>query len=131
MILEAFPDYWGGWEDGQFDTIVYEISEDVTVLEQMIRSGDADFTYSLPFDNYGPLAQADGLIVDVTPSFQNLLILLNNVKEPTNDPLVRQALSYAFPYDDVVASLYAGHGYTGARRNSGKYVGAWRRPLSI
>ena len=110
MILEAFPDYWGGWEDGQFDTIVYEISEDVTVLEQMIRSGDADFTYSLPFDNYGPLAEADGVVVDVTPSFQNLLILLNNVKEPTNDPLVRQALSYAFPYDDVVASLYAGMG---------------------
>ncbi len=110
MILEANPDYWGGWEEGQFDTIVFEISEDSTVLEQMIRSGDADFTYSLPFDNYAPLAQAEGVVVDVTPSFQNLLILLNNVKEPSNDPLVRQALSYAFPYDDVVASLYAGMG---------------------
>ncbi len=110
MILAAYADYWGGWEDGQFDTIVYKISEDVTVLEQMIRSGDADFTYSLPFDNYGPLAQAEGLVVDVTPSFQNLLILLNNVKEPTNDPRVRLALAYAFPYGDVVASVYAGLG---------------------
>ena len=110
MILEAYPDYWGGWEDGQFDTVVMDIIEDPTVLEQMIRSGDADFTYSLPFDNYGPLADASGLNVVVTPSFQNLLILLNNVKEPANDKLVRQALSYAFPYDDVVSSLYAGLG---------------------
>ena len=113
MVLEAFADYWGGWEDGHFDTVVFDIAEDVTVLEQMIRSGDADFTYSLPFDNYGPLAEAPDVNVDVTPSFQNLLILLNNVKEPTNNPLVRQAISYAFPYDDVVASLYAGMGTQG------------------
>ncbi len=110
MILEANPDYWGGWDEGQVDTIVFDIIEDSTVLEQEIRSGNADFTYSLPFDNYGPLAEADGVVVDVTPSFQNLLILLNNVKEPTNDRLVRQAISYAFPYADVVASLYAGMG---------------------
>ena len=110
MVLQAYADYWGGWEDGQFDTIVFEIAEDTTVLEQMIRSGDADFTYSLPYDNYGPLAEADGVNVDVTPSFQNLLILLNTVKEPTNDTLIRQALSYSFPYDDVVSSLYAGLG---------------------
>ncbi len=110
MILEANPDYWGGWSEGQFDTIVFDIVEDSTVLEQMIRSGDADFTYSLPFDNYGPLAEAPGLSVVVTPSFQNLLILLNTVKEPTSSKLVRQALSYSFPYDDVVSSLYAGLG---------------------
>ena len=60
MVLEANPNYWGGWSDGQFDTIVFEIVEDPTVLEQMIRSGDADFTYSLPFDNYGPLAERAG-----------------------------------------------------------------------
>ena len=95
---------------GQFDTIVFEIVEDPTVLEQMIRSGDADFTYSLPFDNYGPLADASGVSVVVTPSFQNLLILLNTVKEPTSDKLVRQALSYSFPYADVVTNLYAGMG---------------------
>ncbi len=113
MVLQANADYWGGWQDGQFDTIVFEITEDVTVLEQMIRSGDADFTYSLPYDNYAALAEADGLHVDVTPSFQNLLILLNNVKEPTNNKLVRQALSYAFPYDAVVENLYAGLGTQG------------------
>lgn len=110
MVLEANSNYWGGWNDGYFDTVVLEITEDVTVLEQMIRAGDADFTYSLPFDNYGPLAEAAGLVVDVTPAFQNLLILLNNVKAPTDSKLVRQALSYAFPYEDVVANLYAGLG---------------------
>ena len=110
MILQAYPDYWGGWSDDQFDTVVFEIVEDSTVLEQMIRSGDADFTYSLPFDNYGPLADARGVSVVVTPSFQNLLILLNTVREPTNNKLVRQALSYSFPYADVVSSLYAGLG---------------------
>lgn len=110
LVLSRFDDYWGGWEPGQFDQVVFEITEDVTVAEQMIRSGDADFTYNLPFANYEALSGAPGVTVDVTPSFQNLLALLNHRKAPTDDVLVRQALSYSFPYEDVVNNLYAGMG---------------------
>jgi len=110
LVLTRFDDYWGGWEDGQFDKVIIQDVQDPTVAEQMIRSGDADFTYGLPFENYEALAQVDGVTVDVTPSFQNLLALLNHRKPPTDDPLVRQALAYSFPYDAVAENLYAGLG---------------------
>lgn len=110
LVADAFPEYWGGWSEGQFDKIVFQIVEDPTVLEQLIRSGDADFTYSLPFDNYASLQEVPELRVDIQPAFQNLLGLLNTRREPTNNPLVRQALAYSFPYQVVVDNLYAGYG---------------------
>ncbi|MEE9294263.1 MAG: ABC transporter substrate-binding protein, partial [Phycisphaerae bacterium] len=110
LVISRFDDYWGGWEEGQFDTVVFDIIEDPTVAEQMIRSGEADFTYNLPFENYAALSEVEGVTVDITPSFQNLLALLNHRKPPTDDPLVRQALAYSFPYDKVVENLYAGLG---------------------
>lgn len=110
LVISRFDDYWGGWEEGQFDTVVFDIIEDPTVAEQMIRSGEADFTYNLPFENYGALSEVEGVTVDITPSFQSFLALLNHRKPPTDDPLVRQALAYSFPYDKVVENLYAGLG---------------------
>ena len=110
LVISRFDDYWGGWEEGQFDTVVFDIIEDPTVAEQMIRSGEADFTYNLPFENYAALSEVEGVTVDITPSFQTLLALLNHRKPPTDDPLVRQALAYSFPYDKVVENLYAGLG---------------------
>ncbi len=76
----------------------------------MITSGDADFTYNLPYDNYPALAQQSGVKVITNPSFQNLLALLNHDKAPTNNLQVRQALAYSFPYDKVVKNLYGGLG---------------------
>ena len=109
-VVDAYPDYWGGWEDGQFTQVVFEIVEDTTVREQMIRAGDADFTTGLPYENYDALAGAGGLVVDITPSFQNLMGLVNNVKPPLDDVRVRQALSHSFPYELVAENLYAGQG---------------------
>jgi peptide/nickel transport system substrate-binding protein len=124
LILTRFDDYWGGWEEGQFSKVVFEITEDTTVAEQMIRSGEADFTYSLPFENYAALAEASdaGVTVVTTPSFQNLLALLNNRKPPLDDLKVRQALAYSFPYEAVVENLYAG---LGSRASGPIPVGMW------
>lgn len=110
LIIDRFDDYWGGWSEGQFTKVVFEVVEDPTVAEQMIRAGEADFTYNLPFENYAALESISDVVVDRTPSFQNLLALLNTRKPPLDDPKVRQALIHSFPYQAVVDNLYAGLG---------------------
>ncbi len=110
LVMNRFDDYWGGWTDGQFDTVVFQIAEDPTVRQQLITSGDADFTYDLAWDNYPTLAQTPGVKIVSNPSFQNLLALLNHDKAPTDKLEVRQALAYSFPYDKIVANLYGGLG---------------------
>ncbi|MEO8394102.1 MAG: ABC transporter substrate-binding protein [Chloroflexota bacterium] len=110
LVVTQFTDYWGGWTDGQFEKVVFQIAEDPTVRQQLITSGDADFTYDIASDNIPSLQQTPGVKVVSNPSFQNLLALLNHDKEPTNKLEVRQALAYSFPYEKVIQNLYGGLG---------------------
>ena len=105
ILMTRNADYWGGWSDGQFDTVVFEIVEDPVVRQQMIEAGTANFTYEVPADNIEAIEALDDVVVYTNPAFQNLLGLMNTQKEPLNDPLVRQAISYAFPYDLVIEGV--------------------------
>lgn len=103
--LVQFADYWGGWTDGQFEEAEIQLVEDPVLAEQLVRNGDADFTYNLPFDSYKALETVDGLSVVRGESMQNLFGMLNHERL---SPEVREALVLSFPYDDVVAAFYGG-----------------------
>jgi peptide/nickel transport system substrate-binding protein len=105
MVMTRNEDYWGGWTDGQFDTVVLEIVEDPVVRQQMMESGTADFSYDLPADNLEALDARDDVTVHINPGFQSLVGLLNTQKPPLDDPKVRQALAYTFPYDQFIAGV--------------------------
>ncbi|HID61982.1 MAG TPA: ABC transporter substrate-binding protein [Anaerolineae bacterium] len=108
LVMSRFDDYWGGWKEGQFDKIVFEIVTDPVVAQQMLEAGEADMAYDLPRENWAALDARDDVTVYVNPSFQNLLGLFNMKKEPTNNKLVRQALSYAFPYQQFIEGVMLG-----------------------
>lgn len=105
VILVRNDAYWGGWSAGQFDEVELRIIEDQVLAEQMIRSGDADFTFNLPFDSYASLDGVESLSVVRSLSMTNLFGLLNNVRLSAE---VREALVLSFPYQDVVENLYGG-----------------------
>lgn len=108
IVMEQHEAYWSGWNDDKFDVVLFEYVEDSTVREQMIRSGDADLTRNLDFDNLESLDSADGVSVKVEPSYQNQFIVLNAANPPLDDPLVRQALVTSYPYGDVIDNLLGG-----------------------
>jgi peptide/nickel transport system substrate-binding protein len=108
LVMTRNDDYWGGWKEDQFDKIVFEISEDPVVLQQMIEGGTVDFTYGVPPDNIDALSTHDDLVVYTNPSFQNLLGLMNNQKPPLDNKLVRQAISYSFPYKQFIDGVMNG-----------------------
>jgi peptide/nickel transport system substrate-binding protein len=110
LIMTRNEDYWGGWREGQFDKVVFEISEDNTVLQQQIEAGTADFTYGVPPDNLDMLDANPDIVVYENPSFQNLVGLLNTQKAPLDNKLVRQALSYSVPYDQFIEGVLQGRG---------------------
>jgi peptide/nickel transport system substrate-binding protein len=102
LILTRFDDYWKGWADNQFDKVVFEIVEDNVQSLQMIETGEADILREIPPDKVEELRANPNLKVYIDPSYQHMQFLLNNQKAPTNDPLVRKALAYSFPYDELV-----------------------------
>lgn len=105
LIMTRFEDYWGGWSEGQFDKLVFEISEDSVALQQKIEAGIADFTYNVPPDNLAALDANPDIVVYTNPGFQNLIGLLNTQKPPLDNKLVRQALAYSFPYTEFIEGV--------------------------
>ena len=106
LVMTRYDNYWGGWQPGQFEKIIFEINQDPMILQQKIESGDADFTYQIPPDNVANIkANRPDITVYTNPSFQNLVGLLNTKKPPLDNPLVRQAISYSFPYEQFIQGV--------------------------
>ena len=112
VILKKFDDYWRGWEGKHFDKIVFQWVPEEGTRRLMVESGEADFTNRLAPSELEALRGVPGVEIVSVPSFQNLLALYNTAKsedEPIGNPLVRKALAYALPYDDVVNSVMEGY----------------------
>jgi peptide/nickel transport system substrate-binding protein len=110
IVLQKFPDYWGGWTDDQFDTAILKVVRDETVQEQMIKSGEVQIAQFVPLADVPSLQNDPNVKVYVSPQYQQLYGLLNNKKFPFNNTLIRQAVSYAVPYKDIVSGVLHGFG---------------------
>lgn len=116
VVMTKFDDYWKGWEGDHFDKVVIKKVPETASRRQLVEKGEADVTMELPYEDIEALKGNPAVNVMDVPSFQNLLAFLNTEKAPLDDKLVRQALSYAFPYGDVVE--YAMGGYATQGRGS-------------
>lgn len=110
VILNHYPDYWGGWEDGQFTTVVYEITEDPTVRDQLIRTGEADVTATVPLDSLDSLEMTEGVTLVTFSPMSHLVAGFDLSNPPLTDVDVRRALVRTFPYNDVLQGIYLGLG---------------------
>ncbi len=110
VVASRFADYWGKRPENGFDTVVFEVVEDAVLDQNMVESGEADWTYGLPYENLEALKANPELAVVTNPSFETLFGMYNTRKAPLDRPKVRQALSLAFPYEDVIAGGTAGFG---------------------
>lgn len=110
IVLTQYEDYWGGWEEDQFTKVVYEMVEDPTVREQMIRSGEADITFEIPFDSIEGLQGVEGITVLPFQPLAHLVAAFDLANAPLDNVQVRQALAYSFPYEDVHEGVFLGYG---------------------
>jgi len=113
VILTWFKDYWGGWEGNHFKKVVIKNISEVVTRRLLIEKGEADVTIELPYEDITSLQDNKNVNVLIGPSFKNLHLYFNTEKEPLNNKLVRQALSYAFPYQDVISYCLEGYGRQG------------------
>ena len=109
IILSKFDDYWRGWDGEHFEKAVIRKVAETASRRQMMEKGDGDITYALPETDVKEIQSAGQLNVEVSSTLQNVVAMLNCERAPLDNPLVRQALAYAFPYQDVVD--YAVGGY--------------------
>jgi peptide/nickel transport system substrate-binding protein len=102
LVLTQFSDYWGGWKPGQYEKVLVQFVPEATTRQQMMEGGEVDLVSSVPLDSLATLATNPDYVVTYEPSLFNYTAFFNTLKPPLDDVKVRQALSYAIPYDDII-----------------------------
>lgn len=109
VVLTAYDKYWGGWSGNRYQNVAIEITPEAIVQQQMLISGQVNLALSVPLENVKGLAKGGKYRVLVQPTSQNYTAFFNTTRPPLNNPIVRQALSYAMPYKAIIK--VGAHGY--------------------
>jgi peptide/nickel transport system substrate-binding protein len=113
LIMTRNEEYWGGWNDTYFDKLDYEVVSDGSVALQMMENKQADADFFAPIDKVIELGKSGELTSVIGPSYWQYMFMLNTKKPPLDNKLVRQALAYSFPYDQLIQK--SGGAYTQSR----------------
>ena len=110
LVFKRNPNYWGGWKPGQYDQVVVQQVADPTTQRQMLEGGQVDVVDGLSFDDVPALQNNPAVKIDKLHSVQNEMLLFNTQRKPLDNVMVRQALSYALPYQDLLTAGANGYG---------------------
>ena len=113
-VLERYDGYWRGWEGEHFDEVILRVVVEPETRRALIENGDADIATTLPLATVSELEQHPDLAVDHRYSLVVRYIAMT-VAGPLQSPEARQALCWAFPYDEVIAGRLRGIRQAGSR----------------
>lgn len=102
IVFQQFPEYWGGFTDKNYDTVLVQIVPEALTQQQMLEGGDVDLVTRVPAENYASFQNNADYTFFEEPSFFNYVGYFNTLRAPLDNATVRQALSYAIPYDDII-----------------------------
>ena len=110
IVFKANPDWWGGWKDNQFKQVVVQLVGDAGTQRQLLESGAVDAINLVARDQIDALKANPELVVYTGPSLNSYLMFFNTQRKPLDNEKVRQALSYAVPYADLITVGAGGFG---------------------
>lgn len=105
--LEANPEYWF---PVRTKNVTFQIIPDAQQRELLLRSGRVDMASAIPVKDVPRLQQDPNLTVISVPSRNIGYAGFDVTAKPFDNKLVRQALSYAVPYQTIVDQVLRGQG---------------------
>ncbi len=125
LVLHYNPHYWnktlwsvspyGQGDKPVHERVIYLINDDAVSRIEILKAGQAD-TGAIPLDRLSDIENyqypnSNHKIVVETGGLEPTIvyIVLNANKAPFDNTLVRQALMYAIPFDQIKNDVYAGY----------------------
>lgn len=105
-ILERNDDYWG--EAAAIKTVTMRFIAEASSRVQLISNNDVNMALELPAKDIVGLEGRDDIVVDSRASNKILFFAMNNSVAPFDNPLVRQAIVHAIPYDKLINDVMLG-----------------------
>jgi peptide/nickel transport system substrate-binding protein len=107
-VLGRHDGYWRGWEGPHFDTVILRNVPEAETRRELIESGTADIADNISPEVVSELEGNPDLVVDLSYNLTVVYIMLA-VAGPMQSSSARQAICYAFPYNEVVSGVYEGY----------------------
>lgn len=107
--VDAEPDGLSGRKEALVDEIYFHLVPDTSTRVNGLLTGEYDFAFGIPYDNYDQFLDNDDFKTILTPSANHLLGLNNNegiasdyaIREIVNTALnIEEILMAAYPHDD-------------------------------
>ncbi|MCY3662918.1 MAG: ABC transporter substrate-binding protein [bacterium] len=106
VVFEARENY--SFEPQAYDRIIWKIIPSNAERVQLLKAGVIDVAIALGTEDFAALEGAEGVNVQRFPSKNLAYMGMGNRIAPFDDKTVRQAVSYAVDYDDILNNVYKG-----------------------
>ncbi|NIK57656.1 ABC transporter substrate-binding protein [Kribbella shirazensis] len=98
--------YWG--DKPKLRQVSVKFIAEASNRVQLLRKGEVGLALEVPPKDVQSLKSADGVVIDSRASNKILFFAMNNNIKPFDDPRVRQAVSYAIPYEKLLNDVMKG-----------------------
>ena len=98
-VLTRKDAYWGDMPT--LKEINVKVIGEASNRVQLVSKGEVDLATEVPPKDVASLEQTEGVVIDSRPSNKILFFAMNNAVAPFDNVKVRQAVSYAIPYDKL------------------------------
>ncbi|MFQ5854148.1 MAG: ABC transporter substrate-binding protein [Anaerolineae bacterium] len=110
IVMKANPNYWRGAP--KIETVIFRPIPESATRVAAIQTGEVDIVTRLSAEEAKSLLGMEGVKVIKYPVARIYYVAFNNLTtglgQPTEDPLVRQAMNYAVDIDAIVDALFDG-----------------------
>ncbi len=93
--MKKFDGYWDKDHLAKVDSINFRVVTDNNTRAAVMQTGEAQFTYPIPYEQAAVLKKNDKLDLLAEPSIIARYVALNNLAKPFDNPKVREAMNYA------------------------------------
>ncbi len=110
IVLEKNPNWYEYPNYPKADKLVYKVVPDPSTRLFLLGSGAVDAADNLPRVALADLKKSPVVRVLNFPSTTVVYGIMNHKMAPFDNPTLRQAISYAVPYDTIVDNVLQGYG---------------------
>jgi peptide/nickel transport system substrate-binding protein len=122
LVFVRNTKWWGTWSNNQYQKIVVDIVLEAGTQQQELQAGQIDYAGLVNRDQVSALQSDPNIDVVKAQSWNSYLMFFNTQHKPLDNVAVRQALSYAVPYQDIIT---VGANGLGTQSKGPVPVGLW------
>jgi peptide/nickel transport system substrate-binding protein len=105
VIFGPHSDYWCKGLP-KIDKLIFRGVPSFKERLHLLKSGEIDIAVSVPIEEFEALSNEKSFQTMVIPSHDSLMLQMNCMKKPFDQVKVRKAISYAIPYDTILANIW-------------------------